>query len=235
MGKYYLYEHWRPDRGEPFYVGYGSGRRANVLLRGRNRNHLGIQAKLSNLGMCVEVRIVASGLTLQDALSKEVALIAYWRAMGMDLANISKGGTGGGYVVSEKTRQLMRARKLGRKLSAQQIQKMTEQGRRNWENPAYREKVLIAQKKALSTPEARDRLCKISRAQVRTAEHNAKISAAHIKLCKKMSPEHREKLRLINHGRASNMLGKTHSQATIDKIRKSKIGKKRLVTSETVH
>ena len=91
----------------------------------------------------------------------------------------------------------MRARKLGRKLSAEHKKKMSEQ--LFFKDPKYREKMSIALKKISGTQEARDRLTKISRAQVRTAEHNAKISAAH--MGKTMSPEHKEKLRNANVGR----------------------------------
>ena len=45
-GKFYVYEHWRPDRGECFYVGKGHGRRAYDMRRGRNRWHKFMQEKL---------------------------------------------------------------------------------------------------------------------------------------------------------------------------------------------
>ena len=42
MGRFYVYEHWRPDRDECFYVGKGKGGRANVMY-GRNRHHEAVQ------------------------------------------------------------------------------------------------------------------------------------------------------------------------------------------------
>ena len=91
--KYYLYEHWRPDRNECFYVGMGSGQRAHHL-KIRNRWHKFIQGHLSSLGLCVEVRIIESGMTQQEAFEAEVARIAMWRADGAELVNQTRGGDG---------------------------------------------------------------------------------------------------------------------------------------------
>jgi hypothetical protein len=70
-GKFYVYEHWRPDRGECFYVGKGQGRRAYDMRRGRNRWHKFLQAKLSALGTAIEIKIIAEGLTEEEAFAKE--------------------------------------------------------------------------------------------------------------------------------------------------------------------
>lgn len=90
---FYVYEHWRPDRDEPFYVGKGRGGRANVMAR-RNLHHKAIQIKLHRLGMCVEVRIVQFNLSEKEAFALEIERIAMWRAQGIDLANKSDGGEG---------------------------------------------------------------------------------------------------------------------------------------------
>ena len=50
---FYVYEHWRPDRDEPFYVGKGRGGRANMMAR-RNKYHKAIQGKLHKNGYAVE-------------------------------------------------------------------------------------------------------------------------------------------------------------------------------------
>jgi hypothetical protein len=90
---YYVYEHWRPDRDEPFYVGKGRGYRANLMAR-RNPHHTAIQKKLHNLGMAVEVRIIASNLTEEEAFRIEVERIKMWQTAGIDLANKTLGGEG---------------------------------------------------------------------------------------------------------------------------------------------
>jgi hypothetical protein len=103
---FYVYEHWRPDRGECFYVGKGKGRRANELRYNRNRFHKFIQAKLSRLGTTVEVRIVANGLNESEAFVLERERIALLRADGADLANRTDGGEGpSGYKQSLEHRQ----------------------------------------------------------------------------------------------------------------------------------
>lgn len=90
---FYVYEHWRPDRDECFYVGKGNGGRA-YKMRDRNLHHRAIVKKLSDLGMMVEVRMVASGLAENDAFSIEQERIAFWRSAGIDLANKTIGGEG---------------------------------------------------------------------------------------------------------------------------------------------
>ena len=93
MAKFYVYEHWRPDRDECFYVGKGHGPRANKM-NNRNLFHKAIQNKLSRLGMAVEVKMVATGLCEAEAFEMEVSRIAVWRDLGVDLANITDGGEG---------------------------------------------------------------------------------------------------------------------------------------------
>lgn len=93
MANFYVYEHWRTDRDECFYVGKGKGRRAHKML-GRNMHHRAIQAKVAREGYAIEVRIVASGLTEREAFALEIERIAFWRANNVDLANRTNGGEG---------------------------------------------------------------------------------------------------------------------------------------------
>lgn len=93
MKNFYVYEHWRLDRDECFYVGKGKGGRA-YKMRDRNAHHQSIMAKLSREGSGMEVRMVATGLTEDEAFSLEIERIAFWRESGVDLANISSGGDG---------------------------------------------------------------------------------------------------------------------------------------------
>ena len=102
---FYVYEHWRPDRDECFYVGKGTGRRAYQLYK-RNKHHKAIQAKLGRLGLCVEIKIVQFNLTEEEAFALEMQRISFWKDAGADLANIAIGGGGNaGYVASEKSEQ----------------------------------------------------------------------------------------------------------------------------------
>lgn len=89
---FYVYEHWRPDVDVCFYVGKGCGKRARRFKRGPHYNR--IVKKLAALGMCVEVRMVASGLNESTAFAIEMDRISFWRAAGVKLANRTDGGEG---------------------------------------------------------------------------------------------------------------------------------------------
>lgn len=93
MYNYYVYEHWRLDTDTCFYVGLGQKQRA-YDRRGRNIHWKNIVAKLERIGSGYEVRMVATGLTEQEAFSLEIERIAFWQDK-VDLANITKGGSGG--------------------------------------------------------------------------------------------------------------------------------------------
>ena len=90
---YYVYEHWRMDRDECFYVGKGKGARG-YKMSDRNQHHRAIQAKVSRLGAGIEVRVVAGGLSEPAAFNLEKERIAFWLAAGADLANFTLGGEG---------------------------------------------------------------------------------------------------------------------------------------------
>jgi hypothetical protein len=90
---FYVYEHWRLDRDECFYVGKGKGNRA-YNMKNRNRHHKAVVAKVMREGYAIEIRMVSTGITEPDAFELEVERIAFWRASGADLANMTLGGEG---------------------------------------------------------------------------------------------------------------------------------------------
>lgn len=196
-GIFYVYEHWRPDRDVCFYVGKGEGRRSGVMY-GRNRYHTRVQEKLARLGMCVEVRLVADGLTEPEAFDLEIERIAFWRGQGIPLANLTAGGEGGSDP-SEETRELMRQRKLGRKLTDEHRQKIGEASKRSQADPAVKAKQREAMAKAFATPEYKAKQSRSQREKPRTKEHYEKVAAA--LRGRKLSPEHREKARRASLGR----------------------------------
>lgn len=113
--QFYVYEHWRLDRDECFYVGKGKGRRA-YNMGWRNPHHKAIQAKVIREGFAIDVRIVATGLSEEDAFILECERIAFWRAVGVDLANITNGGDGvSGLKHSDDSKKKMSDIKLGKK------------------------------------------------------------------------------------------------------------------------
>ena len=106
MKKFYVYEHWRTDRDECFYVGKGMGSRA-YKMNCRNRHHKAIQAKVIREGCAIEVRIVASALTEEEAFTLEIERIAFWRSKNIDLANLTNGGEGSSGLQSENRKSII--------------------------------------------------------------------------------------------------------------------------------
>jgi len=110
---YYVYEHWRLDRDECFYVGKGHGNRA-FSMKNRNKHHQAIVSKLNRIGSAFEVKIVASGLSEEEAFSLELNQIQFWRELGIDLTNITNGGEGiSGFRHSEETKRKLSEQNKG--------------------------------------------------------------------------------------------------------------------------
>lgn len=145
---FYVYEHWRTDRDECFYVGKGHAGRAYSFRR-RNRHHKAIVAKLSRTGFAVEVRIVESDLTEERAFELEIERISFWRNANVDLANISSGGG--------------RA-SLGVKLTEERKKQIGEQKRNN----KYRLGAKLS-------PETKEKIRKAHIGKVLSEEHKEKL------------------------------------------------------------
>jgi hypothetical protein len=114
---FYVYEHWRSDTGQPFYVGKGFKKRAYQMTM-RNRHHMFAQDYLKRIGALIEVKIVAVYLTEREALDLEIELIEKWLTSGCKLVNITKGGDGPtGRKHTEEWKRAMSERMKGRKMS----------------------------------------------------------------------------------------------------------------------
>ncbi len=167
-GKFYVYEHWRPDRGECFYVGKGHGRRAYDMRRGRNRWHKFVQAKLSLLGTAIEIKIIDQGITEEEAFAKEVERIAFWKNDGADLCNLTDGGEGpSGYKFSEERKRAVSEKSKGRKHSAESRAKMSAAAMGNTKG--------LGKKK---TPEAIEKTASYWRGRPKSEEMRIKMSAS---------------------------------------------------------
>ena len=94
MNDFCVYEHWRPDTAQCFYVGKGKLKRAFLLRRRDNLHHRRIVDKLARGGLKVEVRIIANYLSEGGAFAIEIDRIAFWAALGVRLANNTSGGEG---------------------------------------------------------------------------------------------------------------------------------------------
>jgi len=179
---FYVYEHWRLDRDECFYVGKGRAGRA-YKMRDRNRFHTAIVQKIQRDGFAVEIKIVSFGLTEEEAFFLEKERIAFWRNAGADLANATNGGDGvSGLKMSDEAKGKMRLAKLGKKQTPEQIEKRVAPLRGRKQPP-----------EAIAQGAAKRRGKKLS------ANHKAKLSASH--KGKIISDEARKSLSLANKGR----------------------------------
>jgi hypothetical protein len=94
-----IYEHWRLDTNECFYIGKAMGKdpyaRANNLNRKDNSHHTHIVRKLKPLGL-IEVRTSKFiGITKSALNNLERLSIAHWRMyIGKRLTNVYPGGEG---------------------------------------------------------------------------------------------------------------------------------------------
>jgi len=144
---FYVYEHWRLDKDECFYVGKGSGYRA-YKRTDRGAHWSNIVSKLERIGSAYEIRIVECGLTESEAFDLEIKRIEFWQDK-VDLSNKTRGGEGvSGLIMSDESKAKMSAKKIGKpsprkgvKLSNEQKIKISENVKNLWENPAYKEQM----------------------------------------------------------------------------------------------
>ena len=135
---FYTYAHYTPA-GNLFYIGKGSGVRAYKFF-GRSSYWQNVVAKYGK----PNVQILANWDTEEEAFSHEILLIDCFKELGHKLCNLSNGGEGPsglkhseeskekmrianmgnkhalGHEVSQESRKLMGADKIGRPTSARQ-------------------------------------------------------------------------------------------------------------------
>lgn len=205
--RFYVYEHWRPDKDVCFYVGKGKGWRRNEM-RSRNSHHVRIQKKLSRLGMCVEVRMVAMLLFEDEAFALEKERIAFWKNSGVDLANKTEGGEGvSGFVPSEEYRAAVSARFKGRRHTEETKKKMS--AARTGKTLTEKEIAWLKELHARTRGSKRSEELKKHQSMIMTGRKHTPEARARMSVAmkgKKKSPEHIEKLRA---SRIRNHLKKT--------------------------
>lgn len=234
---FYVYEHWRPDTREPFYVGKGKGRRAFELTRGRNQRHRRIVQKLRSKGLEPEVRIILDGLDEVAAYEKEKAIIAHWREHGARLSNMTAGGEGFSDPTGEIAAKISIAL-IGRprpERSQEAIQrcaaaikkanrervwteeacaKISTSNRNRTISEATRKRMSVASSARRYAPYSEERREKIGAANSNPSPATReKMRAA--KLGKKLSAEHRAKI-------AKSLKGRPCSEETRAKLRLAK-------------
>lgn len=156
---FYVYIHRRLDTMQPFYVGKGSGKRANVK---KNRN-IWWQRVAEKSGF--EPEIISRWKSEADALEHEKFIIACFKDMGIRLTNIEEGGLPGpigkGQPKSEEhkakiaaahrgkkktphtqeAREKARARQLGVRICEEGRKKISEANRRRVLSEATKQKI----------------------------------------------------------------------------------------------
>ncbi len=199
---FYVYEFWRPDTNQCFWVGKGHGDRA-FRSPSRNFHFDNVIKKLCRNGMQHEVRIVRQHLTEAEALAYEIELIASRRASGASITNVTDGGEGVcGLRHSEATREKIKAKRAvqpRRPCSEETKRKLSEahKGRR----------------KGIPNPDHSARL----KGRKLSDEHKAAISASNIGRI--VAPETRKKIGAAHRGRV-------HSEETRRKFSQSHMGKR---------
>ena len=86
--QYYVYIHRRNDTGEVFYVGKGSGKRATT----KDSHNKWWQHIVKKHGYTVE--IIETYNNEQDAYNMETYLIQSYKALGVEIVNLTDGGGG---------------------------------------------------------------------------------------------------------------------------------------------
>jgi hypothetical protein len=182
---FYVYEHWRLDRDECFYVGKGTGKRAYVF-DGRNKYHKAICAKLSRIGSAFEVRIVASGLTEVEAFQLEIDRIKFWRETNIELANLATGGKGGlaGYVLPKEHKEKISKTLKGVKKPEGFGEKLSRALKGRKLPPELRVKLSLAhagKKRGPQSEEVKKKLSDAKKGIKFSAEHKQKLREARLR------------------------------------------------------
>jgi hypothetical protein len=183
---FYVYEHWRLDRDECFYVGKGRGRRA-YARDGRNTHWTNIVSKLERTGFGYEVRMVTTGLTEQEAFDLEVERISFWKDK-VDLSNKTNGGDGvSGLIMSDEAKQKMSAKAkgrpgvksmLGRKHSDETRKKMSFAHKGKKKSLEHSVKVGLAHKGRKLSDDHKAKMSKAKQGISLSEAHRAKLSEA---------------------------------------------------------
>ena len=162
-----LYEHWRTDLNECFYVGVSWADEDNrpYDMEKRHPDHIAMQKEILEKGFAVEVRIQAKAdwLTREVLCEIEPLQIKYWKDLiGDRLVNIAKGGEGVhvDWTEERRKRQSETIKEARSKPEVRELASkiMTEL----WQTAEYREKVLPALTKAVSTQEYKQKQREIS-------------------------------------------------------------------------
>lgn len=113
--RFYVYEHTRRDTGQVFYVGKGSGKRANCASR-HHRSEF--WQRVASKAHGFDVRLVVVGIDEELAFLAERERIDQLRRLGLQLTNLTDGGDGtSGWLKSPEWRAKVGAAHRGKVVS----------------------------------------------------------------------------------------------------------------------
>lgn len=153
-----VYEHWRPDTNQCFYVGQGSFKRPYDLSHNK-KPHKDIVSELKRKGLKVEVRIVATAPDRETAHALEIERIAYRRMQGAPLVNRAKGGnSANGCVHTAEQRAKKSAVCKARWAAPEERARQSAANRAIWADPAKRAAHSEKLRAAFARPEVKAKL-----------------------------------------------------------------------------
>jgi hypothetical protein len=145
-----LYEHWRTDTNECFYVGASwVNPETRPYEMNRSGEHLRVQEEVKAAGGSVEVRLIECSHLSDDELDElETLQISYWKDLiGERLVNKSKGGrTSWGFCWPDESK-----RKYSEfKNTKEELARSRDVGLSLWADPEYVNKVLESRKRFMA-------------------------------------------------------------------------------------
>jgi hypothetical protein len=156
---FYVYAYFRPDTGQPCYIGKGRGKRWLEHIKCSSNPRL--RNIITKFGSNIPHVKLRGGLSEADAFEIEVALIkAIGRGDKGPLVNLTDGGEGQtGRLMSEETREKIRSAKRGRILTAEHRAKIAAAGRGKTHSEASRIRMSTA---ATGRPKSESHRVKLS-------------------------------------------------------------------------
>lgn len=192
---FYVYEHWRLDRDECFYVGKGNGNRA-YAKNNRNVHWHNIVSKLERIGSGYEIRLVATGLSEKEAFALEKERILFWRNI-VDLTNKTDGGEGvSGLEFTETHRKNLSIANSGKTLPEEQKKKISQALKGRKKPEGFAEKLSQKKKGIKPSEQARLKMSLSHKGKRRPLSDETKKKISLANTGKKASEEHKAKLRI---------------------------------------
>lgn len=155
-----VYRHVRLDTNEVFYIGIGDYKRAFINTKGHRSDWW---FRVTNKTE-YRVDILFDGLTLNEAIEKEIEFIALYgrRDLGLGtLVNLTNGGEGtSGKLLSEETKRKIGKGNKGKVVSKESRLKMVESAKGKIMSEETKHKISVTGKGRIVTEEIRNKISK---------------------------------------------------------------------------